>query len=91
LVQDSKVRKELPLKGGTGYVEGYPGGSRLTGIPGPVYIEPYSSIRQAIWPHTMYPCSTRRLINPGTQENPSYRRELRIKQMREIALNMCIE
>jgi hypothetical protein len=23
-----------------------------------------SSIRQAIWPHTMYPCSTRRLINP---------------------------
>ena len=72
-------------------MEGYPGGSRLTGIPGPVYIEPYSSIRQEIWPHTMYPCSTRRLINPGTQENPSYQRELRIKQMREIALNMCIE
>ncbi|KAI5437025.1 hypothetical protein KIW84_023225 [Lathyrus oleraceus] len=44
----ARVSKELPLKGGTGYVEGYPGGSRLTRIPGRVLpVQPGLAMEQA--------------------------------------------
>lgn len=48
MVQAARVSKELPLKGGTGYVEGYPGGSRLTRIPGRVLpVQPGLAMEQA--------------------------------------------
>jgi hypothetical protein len=46
MVQAARVSKELPLKVGTGYVEGYPGGSRLTGIPGRVL--PWSMVQPGL-------------------------------------------
>lgn len=46
MVQAARVSKELPLKGGTGYVEDYPGGSRLTGIPGRVL--PWSMVKPGL-------------------------------------------
>ncbi|KAK8611925.1 hypothetical protein V6N13_131963 [Hibiscus sabdariffa] len=48
LVQAAQVSKELPKKGGTGYVEGYPGGSRLTGIPGPKRVLPWSMVQPGL-------------------------------------------